>query len=42
MKEELNQFKKNKVWTIDERHQNYPIIGGKWMFRNKMNDKGEV
>ena len=42
MEEELNQFERNKVWTLVERPQNHPIIGTKWVFRNKMNDKGEV
>ena len=42
MKEELNQFERNKVWTLVERLHNHPIIGTKWVFRNKMNDKGEV
>ena len=42
MKEELNQFEKNKVWTLVKRPSNHPIIGTKWIFRNKLNDKGEV
>ena len=42
MQEELNQFERNKVWTLVERPQNHPIIGTKWVFRNKMNNKGEV
>ena len=42
MQEELNQFERSKVWTLVERPQNHPIIGTKWVFRNKLNDKGEV
>ena len=42
MKEELNQFERSKIWTLVERPQNHPIIGTKWIFRNKMNDKNVV
>ena len=42
MQEELNQFERNEVWTLVDRPQNYPIIGTKWVFRNKLNDKGEI
>ena len=42
MEEKLNQFERNKVWTLVERPQDHPIIGTKWVFRNKMNDKGEI
>ena len=41
MQEELGQFKKNKVWTLVPRPSNYPVIGTKWVFRNKM-DLGNV
>nr|XP_027109274.1 uncharacterized protein LOC113729149 [Coffea arabica] len=40
MEEELNQFERNKVWTLVAIPQDHPIIGTKWVFRNKMNDKG--
>ena len=42
MEEELNQFERNKVWILVEIPQNHPIIGTKWVFRNKMNNKNEV
>ena len=42
MEEELIQFERNKVWTLVARPQGHPIIGTKWVFRNKMNDKGEI
>ena len=42
MKEELSQFERNGVWTLVKRPSNYPIIGTKWIFKNKLNDKGEV
>ena len=38
MQEELNQFERNKVWTFVPRPKHHPIIGAKWMFRNKMNE----
>ena len=37
MKEELNQFSKNDVWDLVPKP-----IGTKWVFRNKLNEKGEV
>ena len=42
MHEELNEFKRNNVWTLVNRPSNHPIIGTKWVFRNKLNEKGEV
>ena len=38
MQEELNQFERNNVWTLVPRPTNYPIIGTKWVFRNKMDE----
>lgn len=41
MQEELNNFTKNKVWTLVESlEQN--IVGTKWMFRNEQNEDGIV
>ena len=37
MQEELNQFKRNKVWTLVSRQKYHPIVGTKWVSRNKMN-----
>ena len=42
MQEELGQFKRNKVWTLLPRLSNYPVIGTKWVFRNKMDELGNV
>ena len=42
MQEELGQFERNKVWTLVPRPTNYPIIGTKWIFRNKMDELGNV
>ncbi|XP_014757872.1 uncharacterized protein LOC106866719 [Brachypodium distachyon] len=41
MHEELNNFKRNQVWTLVERpRQN--VIGTKWVFRNKQDEDGIV
>src|ERR1044072_3714968 len=42
MKEELNQFTKNDVWDLVQKPKGTHVIGTKWVFRNKMNEKGEV
>jgi hypothetical protein len=41
MQEELNNFKRNKVWSLVEwPKQN--IVGTKWVFRNKQDEHGVV
>ena len=42
MLEELNQFKRNKVWTLVPRPKNHPIFGAKWVFRNKIDEQGII
>ena len=42
MHEELNNFTRNKVWTIEERLKGARVIGRKWVFRNKQDDQGVV
>ena len=42
MEEEVGQFERNKVWTLVPKPTNYPIIGTKWVFRNKMDELGNV
>ncbi|CAM8905658.1 unnamed protein product [Rhodiola kirilowii] len=42
MQEELHQFKRNEVWRLVPRPQDKNVIGTKWVFRNKMDDKGVV
>ena len=41
MQEELNNFKRNQVWTLVER-SNTNVIGIKWVFRNKQDENGVV
>ena len=42
MQEELNQFERNNVWELVEKPKNYPIIGTKWVFRNKLDEHGII
>ncbi|KAK2410370.1 putative mitochondrial protein [Trifolium repens] len=42
MEEELNQFKRNDVWDLVPKPKNKNIIGTKWVYRNKLNEQGEV
>ena len=42
MQEELNQYERNKVWHLVERPCDRPIIGTKWVFRNKLDETGVV
>ena len=42
MQDELNQFKRNDVWDLVPKPGHKNIIGTKWVFRNKLNEQGEV
>ncbi|KAK2435293.1 putative mitochondrial protein [Trifolium repens] len=42
MEEELNQFKRNDVWDLAPKPKHKNIIGTKWVYRNKLNEQGEV
>jgi hypothetical protein len=42
MHEELNNFTRNEVWTLDERPQDARVIGIKWVFCNKQGDQGII
>ncbi|GKB03907.1 retrovirus-related pol polyprotein from transposon TNT 1-94 [Tanacetum coccineum] len=42
MQDELNQFAKNKVWTLVPAPYGKTIIGSKWVFRNKRVKTGIV
>ncbi|PKA66174.1 Retrovirus-related Pol polyprotein from transposon TNT 1-94 [Apostasia shenzhenica] len=42
MQEELNQFTQNDVWELVARPNDHPIIGMEWVFKNKLNDQGEI
>ncbi|KAK0588363.1 hypothetical protein LWI29_000056 [Acer saccharum] len=42
MQEELNQFKRNEVWTLVPRPKTTNVIGTKWIFRNKSDEDGNI
>ncbi|GJX94791.1 retrovirus-related pol polyprotein from transposon TNT 1-94 [Tanacetum coccineum] len=42
MTEELNQFERNKVWTLVPKPYGKTIIGLKWVFRIKMDEEGVI
>ncbi|CAM8980299.1 unnamed protein product [Rhodiola kirilowii] len=42
MQEELHQFERNKVWRLVPTPKDMNVIGTKWVFRNKLDDKGIV
>jgi hypothetical protein len=41
MQEELNNFKRNKMWSLVERPKQN-IVGTKWVFHNKQDEHGVV
>ena len=42
MQEELNQFIRNDVWELVPKPIIQSVIGTKWVFKNKVNDKGMI
>ncbi|KAK1619425.1 hypothetical protein QYE76_024942 [Lolium multiflorum] len=43
MQEELNNFKRNDVWTLMKRPDHFRnVIGTKWVFKNKQDEHGTV
>jgi len=42
MQEELNQLQRNDMWDLVPKPQQKNIIGTKWVFKNKLNEQGEV
>ena len=42
MQEELSQFERNQVWSLTPRPKDHPVIGTKWVFRNKLDENGNV
>lgn len=42
MHEDLNQFERNKVWTLGPRPSHANVIGTKWIFKNKTDELGNV
>ena len=42
MQEELDQFKRNKVWELVSRPKDKSVIGTKWVFKNKLVENGNI
>ena len=42
MEEDLQQIIKNDTWELVPRPKDKNVIDKKWVFRNKMNEQGEV
>jgi hypothetical protein len=42
MHEELENFKRNQVWTLVDPPRDVNLIGTKWVFKNKQGEDGEV
>jgi hypothetical protein len=42
MNDELDQTKKNNTWEMVHRPEGKNIIGSKWIFKNKLNEQGQV
>ena len=42
MGEELDQIEKNETWELVPRPKDKNVIGTKWIFRNKLNEDGQV
>eukprot|EP00253_Pinus_taeda_P035988 PITA_35988 len=42
MDEEFEQIKRNKTWELVPRPKDKNVIGTKWVFKNKLNENGEV
>ena len=42
MNEELDQIEKNKTWELTPRPIGKNVIGTKWVFKNKMNEQGQI
>lgn len=42
MQDELNQFKRNEVWSLVPRPLYQTVIGTRWVFRNKLNENGNI
>eukprot|EP00253_Pinus_taeda_P005995 PITA_05995 len=42
MDEELEQIEKNNTWELAPRPKDKNVIGTKWIFKDKLNENGEV
>ena len=42
MDEELEQIERNNTWELVPRPKDKNVIGTKWIFKNKLNENGDV
>ena len=42
MQKKLNQFERNRVWNLVPKPQNRTVIGTRWVFRNKLDEQGQI
>ena len=42
MNDKIEQIERNKTWSLVPRPKHKKTIGKKWVFKNKLNEKGEV
>jgi hypothetical protein len=42
MNDELDQIEKNNMWEMVHRLEGKNVIGSKWIFKNKLNEQGQV
>ena len=42
MHEEFEQFERNEVWNLVPRPEQKSVIGTKWIFKNKFNEKRKL
>jgi hypothetical protein len=42
MNDEIDQIEKNNMWEMVHRPEGKNIIGSKWIFKNKLNEQGQV
>ena len=42
MYEELEQIKRNQVWTLVSSLVDQNIVGTRWVFKNKLNADGKI
>jgi hypothetical protein len=42
MNEELDQIEKKNTWELVPRPTYKNVIGSKWVFKNKMNEQGQI
>jgi hypothetical protein len=42
MNDELDQIEKKNTWEMVHRHEGKNVIRSKWIFKNKLNEQGQV